>query len=70
MFEATDTPESPWYVLKANEKKRARLNGTTHLLSLIPYKELPIEEVKLGKWQSPNGYVEPEKEYHLVPEVY
>jgi len=70
MFEATDTPESPWYVIHSNDKKRARLNCIAHLLSLIPYKELPAEEVKLGKPQSPDGYKEPERAYHLVPEVY
>ena len=70
MFEATDTPASPWYVIHSNDKKRARLNCIAHLLSLIPYKELPTEEVKLRKRQSPNGYKEPERAYHLVPEVY
>src|SRR6266566_4521235 len=70
MFEATDTPESPWYVIDSNDKKRARLNCIAHLLSLIPYKELPTEEVKLGNRHSPNGYKEPERAYHLVPEVY
>jgi polyphosphate kinase 2 len=70
MFEATDTPASPWYVINSNDKKRARLNCIAHLLSLIPYKELPAEEVKLGKRQSPDGYKEPERAYHQVPEVY
>ena len=70
MFEATDTPASPWYVINSNDKKRARLNCITHLLSLIPYKELPVEEAKLGKRQSPDGYKEPERAYHMVPEVY
>jgi polyphosphate kinase 2 len=70
MFEATDTPESPWHVINSNDKKRARLNCIAHLLSLIPYKDLPVEEVKLGKRQSPDGYKEPERAYHMVPEVY
>ena len=70
MFEATDTPASPWYVIHSNDKKRARLNCITHLLSLIPYKELETKPVKLPKRQSPNGYKEPERAYHLVPEVY
>lgn len=70
MFEATDTDESPWYVINSNDKKRARLNCIAHLLSLIPYKDLPVEEVKLGNRQSPNGYKEPERAYHMVPEVY
>ena len=70
IFAATDTPESPWYVIHSDDKKRARLNCIAHLLSLIPYKELPTKEVKLGKRQHPNGYVEPERAYHIVPEVY
>src|SRR5207249_12162327 len=70
IFEATDTEESLWYVINSNDKKRARLNCIAHLLSLIPYKELQVEEVKLGKPQSPNGYKEPERAYHMVPEVY
>jgi polyphosphate kinase 2 len=70
MFEVTDTEESPWYIINSNDKKRARLNCIAHLLSLIPYKELPSEEVKLGKRQAPKGYKEPERAYHLVPEVY
>ena len=70
MFEATDTEESPWYVIKTNDIKRARLNCIAHLLNLIPYKDLPAEEVKLGIRQSSNGYKEPERAYHMVPEVY
>jgi hypothetical protein len=57
-------------VINSNDKKRARLNCIAHLLSLIPYKELSEEEVKLGKRQHPNGYKEPERAYHRVPEVY
>ncbi|HEY6407831.1 MAG TPA: polyphosphate kinase 2 [Ktedonobacteraceae bacterium] len=70
MFAATDTPDSPWYVIHSNDKKRARLNCIAHFLSLIPYKELETKPVKLGKRQHHNGYVEPERAYHLVPEVY
>jgi polyphosphate kinase len=70
MFEATDTPESPWYVVNFKDKRRARLNCIAHLLSLIPYNDLPVEEVKLGNRQSPDGYKEPERAYHMVPEVY
>ena len=70
MLEATDTPASPWYIINSNNKRRARLNCIAHLLSLIAYKELPTEEVKLGKRHPPNGYKEPDRAYHLVPEVY
>ena len=70
MFEATDTLTTPWYIINSNDKKRARLNCIAHLLSLIPYQEIPEEEVKLGKQQSPNSYKQPERAYHMVPEVY
>ena len=70
MLEATDTEHSPWYILRSDDKKRARLNCIAHLLSLIPYKELPTEEVKLGKPQHRNGYKESDRAYHLVQEVY
>jgi polyphosphate kinase 2 len=49
MLAATDTDHAPWYVVDSNDKRRARLNCISHLLSLIPYKELPRERVALGK---------------------
>jgi polyphosphate kinase 2 len=49
MFASTDSEESPWYVVKADDKRRARLNCIAHLLSLIPYKEVPSGPVKLPK---------------------
>ncbi len=70
MFAATDTPMSPWYVIQSDDKRRARLNCIAHLLSLIPYQELPTEPVKLGKRLPSNGYIESEKAYHRIPEVY
>ena len=41
MFKATDTPWAPWYVIRSDDKKRARLNAITHLLRRIEYKEAP-----------------------------
>ena len=41
MFAVTDTPENPWYVVDANDQRRARLNCISHLLSIIPYEEVP-----------------------------
>jgi len=70
MFAATDTPENPWFVVNANDKRRARLNCITHLLSQIPYEEVPREKVKFPKRQSQGDYVEPDHAYHRVPEVY
>ncbi|MEE4143564.1 MAG: polyphosphate kinase 2 [Halieaceae bacterium] len=49
MFKATDTSWAPWYVARAEDKNRLRLNLITHLLAHIPYEALPQEDVKLGK---------------------
>jgi polyphosphate kinase 2 (PPK2 family) len=70
MFAATDTPESPWYVVDANDQRRARLNCIAHLLSLIPYEEIPHEQVKLPKRQAREEYIEPDYPYHRVPTKY
>ena len=68
MFKATDTPWAPWHVIRSDDKKRARLNAISHLLSLIPYKELPREKPDLPKRQKPHGYAEPNYPYKYVPE--
>jgi polyphosphate kinase 2 len=70
MFKATDTAWAPWYVVNSNDKKRARLNLITHLLSKIPYKKVPREKVKLPKRQKPHGYREPDYPYKYVPAKY
>jgi polyphosphate kinase len=49
MFEATDTAHAPWYVLRSDDKRRARLNCISHILGLIPYKSLRRDKVKLPK---------------------
>jgi len=67
MFRATDTSWAPWYVAVSDDKKRARLNIISHLLSRIPYKDLPREKVKLPKRQKAKGYVEPELTARTVP---
>jgi polyphosphate kinase len=70
MLLATDTSYAPWYVVNADDKRRARLNCISHLLSLIPYKELEHEKVKLPDRQKSHGYEEPKnRSYNLVPEV-
>src|SRR5580700_7436301 len=58
MFEATDTPWAPWFVVRSDDKKRARLNIIKHLLSKIPYKAVPREKIKLPKRQRAGGYRE------------
>ena len=70
MFAATDTEVAPWHVVVADDKRRARLNCIAHLLSLIPYKKLPAERVKLPKRQKPQGYSEPRYPYRFVPARY
>jgi polyphosphate kinase len=70
MFEATDKPETPWFVVDANDKRRARLNLISHLLSQVPYEEVPREPVKFPKRQAQGDYVEPDYDYHYIPEVY
>jgi hypothetical protein len=70
MFAATDTDFSPWYVVNADDKRRARLNCIAHLLSQIPYEDVPMEKVKLPKRQKGRGYVAPERPYRFVPERY
>jgi len=56
MLEATDTEHAPWYIVRSDDKKRARLNCIAHLLSLIPYEEAPREKVKLPKRSSEGKY--------------
>jgi polyphosphate kinase len=56
MLEATDTPFAPWYILRSDDKKRARLNCISHLLSLIPYKKIPREQVKLPTPSKKDAY--------------
>jgi polyphosphate kinase 2 (PPK2 family) len=68
MFEASDSEWAPWYVVNSDDKKRARLNVISHLLSQIPYEEAPREKVKLPKRQKAQGYLEPDYPYKFVPE--
>src|SRR4051812_23228861 len=70
MFAASDRPEAPWHVIDSNEKRRARLNCIAHLLSTIPYKEIPRQKITLPKRQTAHGYVEPDYPYRLVPQRY
>jgi polyphosphate kinase len=70
MFAATDTTWSPWHVVQADDKRRARLNCISHLLSTIPYRKLAADKVKLPKRQKAQGYEEPRHPYRWVPERY
>jgi polyphosphate kinase 2 (PPK2 family) len=68
MIEATDTDYAPWLVANSNDKRRARLNIISDLLSRIPYKEVPREKVTLPKRQKPGGYKESDYPFRHIPE--
>jgi polyphosphate kinase 2 len=72
MLEATDSKHAPWYIVRSDDKKKARLNCITHLLRMIPYGKVPREKVKLPKRKSKNSYDDQIflKGRHLVPEKY
>ncbi len=71
MFRYTDTKFSPWYVIDADDKKRARLNCINHLLSLIPYEEVPQEKLTLPPLQKKKAHIRPPiSEQTYVPEKY
>jgi polyphosphate kinase 2 len=71
MFQHTDIKQAPWYVVNANDKKRARLNLLTHLLSLIPFEDLTPVTLTLPPRQKDDGYVRPPMtDQTFVPEVY
>jgi polyphosphate kinase 2 len=70
MFAATDTAWAPWYVIVSNDKKRTRLNIIHHLLSKVPYRELPREKIKLPKRQKPGDYQESDHPIHYIPKVF
>ena len=66
MFAATDTPFAPWYVARSDDKRRARLNIISHLLSKVPYKKAPREKIELPKRQKPGGYKEPDYPFKYI----
>ena len=71
MFQYTDIKQAPWYVVKSDNKMKARLNCIHHLLSLIPYHDIEPEEIQLPIKQSDAGYIRPPvTDQTFVPEVY
>ena len=72
MLKATDSPHAPWYVLRSDDKKRARLNCIRHFLSQINYEELPREKIKLPKRSMKGAYDDqaPLRKRKMVPERY
>jgi polyphosphate kinase 2 len=71
MFAHTDIKQAPWYVVNADDKKRARLNTISHFLSIIPYEDRTPEEIALPPRQANEGYVRPPmSDQTFVPEAY
>ena len=70
MFLATDTSWAPWYVVRSDNKRKAQLNALTHILSKIPYEELPRPKVKLTIRQDRGDYKETDYPFRMIPEVF
>jgi len=71
MFAHTDIKQAPWYAVNADDKKRARLNCISHLLSMVPYQDLTPPPIELPERQHDSAYVRPPVEDQtFVPEVY
>jgi len=71
MIRMTDTPQAPWWIVPSDDKKRARINCISHLLSLIPYEPVPFKKPELGKRDKrPKGYQPDENVGKPVPDVF
>ena len=71
MFKYTDTKQAPWYVVNSDDKKRARLNCISHLLSMMPYEDLTPPPIELPPREDDFGYVRPPiTDQTFVPEIY
>ena len=72
MFEASSSKAAPWHVIDSNDKKRARLNGIKHILSLIPYKRIKHKKPDLPKRSNKDSYDDKleSKKVKLVPQAY
>ena len=70
MIRMTDTPQSPWWIVPSDNKKRARINCISHFLSLIPYKKVPFKKPVLGKRNKrPKSYVPDQESLNVVPDI-
>jgi polyphosphate kinase 2 len=70
MFTTTDTPWAPWYVVRSDDKKRARLNIISHILGSIEYKEIKRDKIKLPTRKIGKSYQEKEYPFKFIPEKY
>jgi polyphosphate kinase 2 len=70
MISLTDTSHGPWWIVPSDNKKRARINCISHILSSIPYERVPFEEPKLGKRQKrPDNFKDDSTARKVVPDV-
>jgi polyphosphate kinase 2 len=71
MFAHTDIKQAPWYVVPSDDKRRARLNLISHVLSLVPYQDLTPEAMVLPSRQPAGGYIRPPmSDQTFIPQVY
>jgi hypothetical protein len=72
MLDATDSKHAPWYLVRSDNKRRARLNCIEHLLSLIPYKKMPSKKITLPKRSLKHEYDDQAtlKGRRFIPEAY
>ncbi|MDA3625155.1 polyphosphate kinase 2 [Saccharopolyspora oryzae] len=69
MLAATDTAEAPWFLVESEDKRRARINMIAHLVSSIPFREVPVPALELPPRPPPTGYRRPAREtYRYVPD--
>jgi polyphosphate kinase 2 (PPK2 family) len=71
MIAATDTALAPWHIIHSDDKRRARLNCISHLLSMIPYENIPFETPKLPRRKRKSSKVPVEPRYrNFIPEIF
>jgi polyphosphate kinase 2 len=72
MFDATDTAHAPWYIVRSDDKRKARLDCLTHLLTLIPYKKVRRDQVSLPKRSNKGEYDDQAtlKGRCFIPDIY
>jgi polyphosphate kinase 2 len=70
MFAATDTADSPWWIIESDDKKAARLNTISHLLSSVPYRHLDQEKISIPDRPKADDYERPPiDKFHYVPDI-
>jgi hypothetical protein len=71
ILKATDSKHAPWYILRSDDKRRARLNCISHILSLIPHETIRRKKAKLPKRTEKNKHFQPSfRGRHFVSERY